>query len=104
VLSYAKEAEEARIDLKDDDPESVGYLLDYMYGGDYAATDNSSHWLQVAWHSTERPILVLKSIKYSWDRWLSEMTRRSPSEEPWHDLKSWELVQLSISEQKNPVC
>jgi hypothetical protein len=92
VLSYAKEAEEARIDLKDDDPETIGYLLDYMYHGDYSDTGDNDRWLQVAWHATERPVPGKKSRVYIWDHWLFKMTRQPSPEEVLRRLKLWELV------------
>jgi hypothetical protein len=92
VLIYAKEAEEGRIDLKDDDPETVGYLMDYMYEGDYVAAGDNNRWLQVAWHGTRRLFSSRKPIQsYDWDHWLFKTTRKTPPEELWRRLNSWKL-------------
>jgi hypothetical protein len=91
VLTYAKEAGEARIDLKDDDSETIGYLLNYMYEGDYSATGDNDRWLQIAWHAAESPIPSEKYDLYKWDRWIFEKSRRPPPEELRRRLKLWKL-------------
>jgi hypothetical protein len=98
VLIYAKEAEEGRIDLKDDDPETVGYLMDYMYEGDYVATGDNDRWLQVAWHGNKRLFPRKDPIQwYGCDHWLFKMTRQSPPDEFWRRVYLWELSVSRVS-------
>jgi hypothetical protein len=82
VLICPKEAAEAKIDLKDDDPEIVGYLLDYMYQGDYGAACDGSHhrWMQIAWDSDSMEAAGRRKL-YKWDNFVYLTTRRLFSEE-----------------------
>ena len=79
MLVCSKEAANSKIDLKDDDPEIVGYLLDYMYRGNYdvACDPSGYHWLQFDW-SSEKMKHIDQSNRYKYDYFFYEISREVP--------------------------
>jgi hypothetical protein len=96
ILINAKEAAEGKIKLQDDDPEIVGYMLEYMYEGDYRVISKFKEYPY--WVRVERNKKMAKAEQesnqglYGHDLWMWRVSRRYFSEienglpDGWNDV------------------